>query len=277
MSGLLPRLGRPRAGAAGGWGRRPPRAAGRGGSTPGSSRRSGPSWRRTRSANIRENSSAYARGPAVDRPWKVPVAHDLKFEITWRAAGRLASSPFASNLRWSSPSQALRPDAGPGHPSARTCAAPSTCPDANAPHDAPPQSGTTLRAQPPRLPELCSAAASIGCLVRAPPDPAPPDPVSRGQEEVVRLDLTRQHVKAFRSRHGAAQAPRHEGRRVLRDPPPRLASSHTWRGTSGAGAPRALPLPADRPPGSRQPPLAAPSPGYLVSRARGPPILPISP
>ena len=176
----------------------------------------------------------------------------------------------------------VEPVPGPG---ARRGARPPVGADVRGPVDVPgrerpprraPEPGTTLRAQPPRLPELCSAAASIGCLVRAPPDPAPPGPVSRGQEEVVRLDLTRQHVKAFRSRHGAAQALRHEGRRVLRDPPPRLASSHTWRGTSGAGAPRALPLPADRPPGSRQPPLAAPSPGYLVSRARGPPILPIS-
>ena len=140
----------------------------------------------------------------------------------------------------------VEPVPGPG---ARRGARPPVGADVRGPVDVPgrerpprraPEPGTTLRAQPPRQPEQCSAAASSGCQLRAPPDPAPPGPVSRGQEEVVRLDLTRQHVKAFRSRHGAAQAPRHEGRRVLRDPPPRLASSHTTGSTGTAASPRRM-------------------------------------
>ncbi len=128
--------------------------------------------------------------------------------------------------------------------------------------------------------------------------------------------------ETLRSRHGAAQAPRHEGRRVLRDPDlggepggghaplrPRQQPHGTGpaaqvhlgvpRGRPGrrrevVGAPRALPgavapgdgrarrapaplaLPSLRPPDPRQPPLAAPSPGYLAGRARGLPILPFS-
>ena len=237
----LPGRPRPGRGAAGG---RPPRAAGRGGSTPGSSRRPGPWWRRARDASAsRRGRPRKDCGPAVDRPRDVPVAQDSRFEITWRAVGRLASRP--------------------------------------------------------RLLVLSRATTKKSSA------PAPPDSTS----------------EAPRSRHGAAQAPRHEGRRVLRDPdlggelegghaplrprqqphgmePAEQAHLGVLHGRPGhrevAGAPRALPgavapgdgrarrapaplaLPSLRPPDPRQPPLAAPSPGYLAGRARGLPILPFS-
>ena len=62
------------------------------------------------------------------------------------------------------PGQAPRPAAVPRHPSARTYATPSTCSDASDPHVAPLQSGMTLMARRPRLPEVRSIAASIGCV-----------------------------------------------------------------------------------------------------------------
>ena len=106
----------------------------------------------------------------------------------------------------------------------------SMCPDANSPHDEPPQSGTTPGERRPRLPELRPAAASVGCLSvgRACPRllvlshaakkrssaPTPPDGTS----------------EALRSRPGASQAPGHEGRRPLRDP-------HLGGGPGGGHAP----------------------------------------
>lgn len=75
----------------------------------------------------RERSSAYARSLAVDRLREVPVAHDLKLEITWRATGRLASRPFASNLRRAGPAQALRPVRGPRPPVGADVRGPINC------------------------------------------------------------------------------------------------------------------------------------------------------
>ena len=288
-------LGPARPGAGG---RRPPRAAGRGGSTPGSSRRPGPWWRRARDASAtRRGRPRKDRSPAVDRPRDVPVAQGSRFEITWRAVGRLASRPSAPDLRRGGPPVGA---------------------DVRGPVDVlgrerPPRRAPAVRDDP----EGAAPAPARGALdrrehrlhVRAPPGAAPPRPVARGDEEVVRLDPARQHVgdtpaspwrRAGAPARGSPCSPRpRPGRRARGRTRPPLRPRQQPRGTGPAaqahlgvprgrpgrrrevaGAPRApapLTLPSLRPPDPRQPPLAAPSPGYLVSRAWRLPILPISP
>ncbi len=299
--------GRAGRGAAGG---RPPRAAGRGGSAPGSSRRPGPWWRRARDASAtRRGRPRKDRSPAVDRPRDVPVAQGSRFEITWRAVGRLASRSSASNLR---------------HPSARTCAAPSTCPARGTPTSGPRSPGRP-RGRGARACPRCARPprASAACPWTAPARAPSSRRARRRGSRPPRPRPTARRSETLRPRHGAAQAPRHEGRRVLRDPdlggepggghaPLGLASSHMardrrrrcasgcrvavpavterWRGHLARRRVRLRPatgehvahphLSHSHPSGHltpRQPPLAAPSPGYLAGRARGLPILPISP
>ena len=81
-----------------------------------------------------------------------------------------------------------------------------------------PQSGTTPGERRPRLPEVCPAAASIG---RVPVDSACPCPfvLSRAARKESSASTPPDSTsETLRPRHGAAQAPRYEGCRVLRDP-----------------------------------------------------------
>lgn len=92
---------------------------------------------------------------------------------------------------------------GPG-PEARRDARPPVGADVRGPIDVPGRELAPRRAPAVRDdPEGAAPAPARAALdrrehrlpVRAPPGPAPPGPVPRGQEEVVRLDLTRQHVE----------------------------------------------------------------------------------
>ena len=309
--------GRAGRGAAGG---RPPRAAGRGGSTPGSSRRPGPWWRRTRDASTsrrgrpRRTAAPPSTGRGTSRwprtrgsrsrgaRWGGSRRARPRRTCAGRAPARPRGPPRCPATRRRGRAQPRRRARREGPP--RRAPAVRDDPGGAAPapaRGAPGRREHRPRARKPRLLVLSRAAT------RESSASAPPDSTS----------------ETLRSRHGAAQAPRHEGRRVLRDPdlggepggghaplrprrqphgtgPAAQARLGVPRGRPGrrrevAGAPRAPPgavapgdgrarrapaplaLPSLRPPDPRQPPLAAPSPGYLAGRARGLPILPISP